>query len=472
MDTNKLRQKILDLAIHGKLVPQDPNDEPASVLLERIKTERVSKNPSDKRHYENITENVPFEIPESWEWLNLKSIGEVVTGSTPSKDHTEYYGGVFPFYKPSDLEQGINTIGASDSLTEDGYAVSRQIKKDSILVTCIGATIGKTGLIRLDGSCNQQINAIIPSNIVIPKYLYYNCISSYFQNEIKNRASATTLPILNKNKFLEILLPIPPINEQKRIVAKIEQLFNLIDVLESNQNDLESFVKQAKTKILDLAICGKLVSQDPNDEPASELLKRINPNLSESCYNPHYENAPFEIPESWLWITVSTVADVARGGSPRPIKQYITDSPDGVNWIKIGDAENGGKYIDSTKEKILKEGVRHSRYVKEGDFLLTNSMSYGKPYILRTNGCIHDGWLVISPHENTFDKDYLYYLLSSRFAYTQFLDKASGAVVSNLNKDKVSESVFPLPPLNEQKRIVAKIEQLFSTLDTITTLLK
>ena len=174
---------------------------------------------------------------------------------------------------------------------------------------------------------------------------------------------------------------------------------------------------------------------------------------------------PFEVPEGWCWCRLDEVADVARGGSPRPIKQYLTDSPDGVNWIKIGDTTEGSKYIEKTVEKIIPEGVRHSRMVKEGDFLLTNSMSFGKPFILKTNGCIHDGWLVISPFEGSFDKDYLYYLLSSGFAYDQFSDKASGAVVSNLNKDKVAESLFPLPPFEEQKKIVCQIESIMNFID-------
>ena len=171
------------------------------------------------------------------------------------------------------------------------------------------------------------------------------------------------------------------------------------------------------------------------------------------------------MPEGWCWCRLDEVADVARGGSPRPIKQYLTDSPDGVNWIKIGDTTEGSKYIEKTVEKIIPEGVRHSRMVKEGDFLLTNSMSFGKPFILKTNGCIHDGWLVISPFEGSFDKDYLYYLLSSGFAYDQFSDKASGAVVSNLNKDKVAESLFPLPPFEEQKKIVCQIESIMNFID-------
>ena len=173
---------------------------------------------------------------------------------------------------------------------------------------------------------------------------------------------------------------------------------------------------------------------------------------------------PFEIPESWAWVTLSEVCEVARGGSPRPIKDYLTTNKDGVNWIKIGDTDKDGKYINSTKEKIIPEGVHRSRFVHKGDFLLTNSMSFGRPYILNIlniDGCIHDGWLVISPFANTYVTEFLYFLLSSSFAYDQFADAASGGVVSNLNSDKVANSYFPLPPEREQRRIINELNNWF-----------
>ena len=233
--------------------------------------------------------------------------------------------------------------------------------------------------------------------------------------------------------------------------------------------------KKLRQKILDLAIRGKLVPQDPNDEPASVLLERIRAEKeqlikegkikrskkSAATDKSHYENVPFEIPESWAWVTLSEVCEVARGGSPRPIKDYLTTNEDGVNWIKIGDTDKDGKYINSTKEKIIPEGVHRSRFVHKGDFLLTNSMSFGRPYILNIDGCIHDGWLVISPFANTYVTEFLYFLLSSSFAYDQFADAASGGVVSNLNSDKVANSYFPLPPEREQRRIINELNNWF-----------
>ena len=184
-------------------------------------------------------------------------------------------------------------------------------------------------------------------------------------------------------------------------------------------------------------------------------------------YNTPYEkignevvplDVPFEIPDSWEWVRLGDICTIARGGSPRPIQQYLTTDPNGINWIKIGDSDKGGKYINSTKERIIPAGVSKSRMVYAGDFLLTNSMSFGRPYILNVDGCIHDGWLVLSDYKSAFDRDYLYHMLSSSFAYYQFCDVVSGAVVKNLNSDKVAAALFPLPPLAEQRRIVLAIE--------------
>ena len=249
--------------------------------------------------------------------------------------------------------------------------------------------------------------------------------------------------------------------------------------------------KQLKNSILQWAIQGKLVPQDPNDEPASVLLekirqekerlikeKKIKRDKNASIIyrgedNSYYEKMlatgevkcideeiPFDVPNGWEWCRICHVAEIARGGSPRPIKEYLTDATDGINWIKIGDTEKDSKYITSVKERIKQSGVSKSRMVHKGDFLLTNSMSFGRPYITQVDGCIHDGWLVISLIEQSYRQDFFYYLLSSGYAYSQFAKRVAGAVVQNLNSEKVAISLFPLPPYKEQNRIVQKIKDL------------
>ncbi|MBU9919063.1 MAG: restriction endonuclease subunit S [Fusobacteriaceae bacterium] len=173
----------------------------------------------------------------------------------------------------------------------------------------------------------------------------------------------------------------------------------------------------------------------------------------------------YKIPDSWVWTTLNELFLIERGGSPRPIQQFLTAEANGINWIKIGDTELGQKYIETTKEKIKPEGLKKSRLVVDGDFILSNSMSFGRPYIVKTTGAIHDGWLVFRDVDNNLDKDFFYYLLSSSYVYQQFSRNASGSTVRNLNIDIVKQTNISLPPLNEQKRIVTKIEKLFSNLD-------
>jgi type I restriction enzyme, S subunit len=166
----------------------------------------------------------------------------------------------------------------------------------------------------------------------------------------------------------------------------------------------------------------------------------------------------------WSETTIGAIARIARGGSPRPIQKYLTKNPDGINWIKIGDATKSGKYIFETEEKIIPAGVARSRLVTDGDFLLSNSMSFGRPYILKTTGCIHDGWLVLTPDLKRVYQDFLYHLLGAPQVYAQFDRLAAGSTVRNLNTSLVSTVRIPLPPLDEQKRIVAVLDEAFEGL--------
>ena len=459
MDTKKLRQKILDLAIHGKLVPQDPNDEPASVLLERIRAEKErlvkegkikkskSSRTTDTPHYENV----PFEVPSSWEWTTLGELFTLQAGKNiTAKDISDKEGSEhrFPCYGGNGLR---------------GYVCSYNRNGRFPLIGRQGALCGNINL--ADGLFYATEHAVVVETYCETDVDW--AVHTLTHLNLNQYATSTAQPGLSVSTINEVLIPLPPIEEQRRIVSCLNKWFALIDPIEHGKVDLQTTIKQAKSKILDLAIHGKLVPQAPADEPASELLKRINPDAEITCDNGQYGKVTFEIPYNWCWQRLGDINDIARGGSPRPIKDYLTDDEDGVNWIKIGDTSKDEKYINSVKEKIRVEGVKKSRMVHKGDFLLTNSMSFGRPYILNVDGCIHDGWLVISPKGNAYNADFLYYLLSSTFAYDQFAEVASGGVVTNLNSDKVADTMFPLPPLPEQYRIVAKIEELFTSLDNI-----
>ncbi len=375
------------------------------------------------------------------------------------------------------------------------------LQKDDILFARTGGTVGKSFLVKDVPYPSIYAGYLIRtrySRYLSSQYMKYFMESQLYWEQLRNGTIATAQPNCNGKTLAKMILPIPPFNEQVRITEKLNHVLEHVEKYGASQeklNNLNTHIKELlKKAILQDAIQGHLVPQEPNDEPASILLQRIKEEklrlvkegrlrkkdvvdsiIFKGDDNRYYEKVngdtkciddeiPFDIPESWRWIRLSNISIVARGGSPRPIKEYITESSNGVNWIKIGDSEKGGKYINKCAEKIKPEGVSKSRLVKPGDFLLTNSMSFGRPYITNVEGCIHDGWLVISQFIPVYNTDFLFFLLSSPFAYGQFSGKTAGAVVQNLNKDKVADSFFPLPPIQEQKRIVAIMERLIKEL--------
>ena len=249
-------------------------------------------------------------------------------------------------------------------------------------------------------------------------------------------------------------------------------------------NDIKA-LKALKNKILSLAMQGKLVKQNENDEPASVLLEKIRleketllkqGKLKKEKPLPQInaDEVPYELPNSWQWVRLGEVFIIERGSSPRPISQYVTDDINGINWIKIGDAAKGSKYITHTKEKITQDGAAKSRFVEIGDLIFSNSMSYGRPYILKINGCIHDGWNVLRPiyikNNNTIisiNQNFIYYAIASTLLQNQIRFEANGGIVENIKSDNLKQVYFPLPPLAEQERIVVKIEEIFAIIDEV-----
>jgi type I restriction enzyme S subunit len=230
------------------------------------------------------------ELPEGWKWKKISELGEIVTGTTPSKKNPEFYGEEYPFYKPTDLEAGENVIKSTDGLSNLGIKKSRYAPEFSTLVTCIGATIGKTGFIKKGGGFNQQINAIIPNSSVVSKYVYYQAIAPKFQEQIKENASATTLPILNKGRFEILEMVVCNKSEQQRIVSEIESRLSVCDKIEESIATALQQAEALRQSILKKAFEGKLVPQNPNDEPASVLLERIKAEREKNKKKPKASN--------------------------------------------------------------------------------------------------------------------------------------------------------------------------------------
>ena len=439
----------------------------------------------------SLADEVPFDIPDSWEWVrlgNISSYAETKQKVNATSADPSIWG-----LDLEDIEKGgrlleHKTVGERKAVGDKTVFV-----KGDILYSKLRPYLLKILVAPDDGICTPEIVPFRVYGGINPNYIVNYLKSPYVDNLINSITYGVKMPRVGTETMTSLLVPIPPLEEQLRIVEKIDEVASAVsayDVAYQKTEALNStFPEALKMSILQEAVQGKLVPQDPTDESAEALLERIRAEKQrlikegkikkdkhESIIfrrdNSHYEKLdgvacciddelPFEIPESWEWVRLGSVLEIARGGSPRPIQQYLTTEPDGINWIKIGDTDKGGKYIYKTKEKIRPEGVTKSRMVHSGDFLLTNSMSFGRPYILKTDGCIHDGWLVLSNRFDCYSVDFLYYILSSPFAYYQFCESVSGAVVKNLNSDKVSNALFPLPPLNEQRRIVQRIEELF-----------
>ena len=444
----------------------------------------------------SLADEVPFDIPDSWEWVRIRSLGEIVRGSGIKRNETVQQG--LPCVRYGELYTTYQTsfTSAVSFIAPDLYEKCKHFSYGDVLMTLTGENkpdIAKAvAYLGTEPIAASGDLAFWTRHGMNPLFLSYIMASPYIIARKVALATGDIIVHISGDKLGTILLPVPPLAEQERIVACIQEAELVIENYAIKATALQklqdSFPEALKKSILQEAVQGKLVPQDPSDEPAEALLERIRAEKQrlikegkikkdkhESVIfrrdNSHYEKLDgverciddellFEIPDSWEWVRLGTVLEIARGGSPRPIQQYLTTEPDGINWIKIGDTDKGGKYIYKTKEKIRPEGVAKSRLVHSGDFLLTNSMSFGRPYILKSDGCIHDGWLVLSNRFECYSVDFLYYILSSPFAYYQFCDSVSGAVVKNLNSDKVANALFPLPPLSEQKRIVQRIEEL------------
>ena len=418
-----------------------------------------------KSHY---PKEGPWELPEGWAWCRLDELGEVITGTTPSKGDTSNYGNDYPFYKPTDLENGINTTLAGDNLSAEGYEKARKLPINSVLVTCIGATIGKTGLIRRAGSCNQQINAVIPLPFVVPEYLYYCCVSGYGQDAIISNASATTLPILNKSRFSELLFPLPPIQEQQRILEAINHYMAIIEGVDDKRIKLIKLSDASKTKILDLAIHGKLVPQDHSDEPAIELLKRINPNFKPSD-NLHYEG---DLPNGWQAVNLGQVVDIVSGTSYP--KSDIVSSGEGIRILRGGNIQNG-------RILLFDDDVYVQRYLANE----RNALRYGDIVIVASTGShelIGKAAQVDTSYSNTqigaflriirpkvFElADYLSIIFQSGYYKNHIRDVAKGTNINNIKSAYLTDFIVPIPPLEEQRRILQRINALFVIVDQIT----
>ena len=462
MDTKKLRQKILDLAIRGKLVPQDPNDEPASVLLERIRAEkerlikegkikRSKKSTSDTPHYGN---DVPFEVPEGWEWTTINDIcSKIGSGSTPRGSNYAEEG--IPFFRSQNVFNDGLVYDDIKYISEEVHEnmIGTEVRAKDLLLNITGGSLGRCAIVPDEfqkGNVSQHV-CILRTIIVLPAYLHLFIISDYFAaTMILSGSGREGLP---KYSLETMQFPLPPIEEQKRIVAAVNKWFALIDTLETAKEDLQTSITLAKSKILDLAIHGKLVPQDPNDEPAIELLKRINPKFT-PCDNGHDTN---KLPSGWEKAKIKETCQIIMGSSP---------SGENINSNENGVEFHQGKLFFTDLYLTTSSTYTNSvtKLASENSILLCVRAPVGIVNISPRSVCIGRGLCAIVPQDE-MNLMFLFYAIQTLKSY--FEENATGTTFKAIGGDTVRECFIPLPPYNEQLRIVAKIEEIFAVLDEI-----
>ena len=475
MDTKKLRQKILNLAIHGKLVPQDPNDEPASVLLERIRAEKerlvkegkIKKSKaaktSDTPHYGNM----PFEVPEGWVWCKLDDIVSFGGGKTPSMDNKEYWDNGKHLWVTSKDMKCSHITNSLMKITEKALEGMTLYKKGTLLVVTRSGILRHTlplSILEKPATVNQDLKAISPHIQELSEYLYVIIKANEHIILKEYHKDGTTVDSIDFDKFRCLPIPLAPIAEQKRIIATAKNWFSLIDQIEQGTADLQTTIKQTKSKILDLAIHGKLVPQDPNDEPAIELLKRINPDFT-PCDNGHYT---FEIPKSWMWCKLGDIAQSNIGLTYKPTD--ITD-----NGIPVYRSNNiRDRKIDKSDLVRVNAPILEKQFLNIGDLLICarngSRRLIGKCAIIEEldEATSFGAFMAVCRSEYN---QWIFNLLNTIY-FDRYLDDSNSTAINQITQRMLLALPIPLPPLAEQQRIVQKIEELFSVLDNIQNALE
>jgi type I restriction enzyme S subunit len=411
------------------------------------------------------------QLPKDWKLIKLGEVGKIETGTTPSKSNSAFYGRDIPFFKPSDLQQGVNTILASDNLSKLGFEHTRKLPKNSILVTCIGATIGKTGLIKVEGTSNQQINSIIPNEFHNPKFVFYQVISNNFQNRIKSNASSTTLPILNKSKFQQLDFITTNLKSQENIVSKIEELFSELDKSIENLRTAQQQLKSYRQAVLKWAFDGKLTEEwrkkngtggrIPPGAPAERSRVRV-PSSSQE------ENG--ELPDRWEKVQIKEVAETYGGyafksGEFKNVGKYQV--------LRMGNIRPGilrydesPVFLDSIDDNVLKRSL-----LKLNDVVITQTgtrkkRDYGFTSVIsKENLLLNQRIAAIRFKEHYLPKFFLYYSWTNDFKDQFFANETGNVGQGNVGMNAVTQTLVPYCSFQEQKITVELIESRLSVTD-------
>ena len=493
MTAQDLKNSILQLAVQGKLMPQNPADEPASELIKRITDERtrriaVGTLVMDKKHTaEPITvDDILYDLPDNWKWARFADIVVFNSGKTPQRQNTNYWSnGKFPWVSIADMQADSITTTTKERVSETAFdeCFSGNISPAGTMIMSFKLTIGKVSILGMDAVHNEAIISIYPTapvddSRILQKWLFKIMPLVAATGNSKNAIKGKTL---NATSISNLMVPVPPLAEQERIVAKIEELLPLVAKYDEAEQKLSTLnadcPEMLRKSILQQAVQGKLTERDSSDEPAAELLKRIRAEKAkliaegkikkEKPLPPITEDdCPFEIPDEWEWVRLTDVGEVSRGRSKhRPRNDAILYRNGKYPLVQTGDVARSGGLITSCSSFYNDVGLAQSRMWPEGTLCLTIAANIADVGILNFDACFPDsvvGFNAFSPI--TSNKYFLYMLM----AYKAILDSlATRSAQKNINLDTIASLAYPLPPLAEQQRIVARVEELLAMCDAL-----
>jgi len=481
MKAQDLKNSILQLAIQGKLVPQDANDEPAEVLYAKIQDEKQKLIKEGKikkdKHLPPITDDeIPFEIPSTWKWVRLGDCATVYTGNSIPED--------VKLRKYTGISEGYDYIGTKDVNFDKTINYENGVKipysepkfklayKNSILMCIEGGSAGRKIAILDRTVCfGNKLCSISP--IKISEIYILNILQSAYFRAIFNDNATGIIGGVSVNKFQELIIPLPPLTEQKRIVAKIEELEPLVKQYDKAETELsvlnDSFPEQLQKSILQYAIQGKLVPQDTNDEPAEVLYAKIQAEKQKLIKEGKIkkdkplppitdDEVPFEIPSTWKWVRLGDICKLERGKSKHRPRNDPKLFGGKYPFIQTGDVAKAQKYITSYNNTYSEMGLKQSVLFHKGTLCITIAANIGDVGILKIDACFPDSIVGLSIYNANVDVELIYfYFLYIKSSLEAF---APSTAQKNINLEILNKILFPLPPLAEQKRIVAKVTEL------------
>jgi type I restriction enzyme S subunit len=475
LNTEDLKNKILQLAVQGKLVEHDPNDEPASVLLKKIQKEkeRIVKEKKSRKSkpLPPITEDeIPFEIPEGWEWVRLGESALVIMGQSPSsKTYNEENNGL-PFY------QGKSNFGVMYPIPTKWCSNPKKIAIKGDILISVRAPVGPTNLANEDCCIGRGLSAIRP--LCETKSSYFLYAIRALEKTLADNAVGSTFVAIKLDDLNNLLIPLPPLSEQKRIIEKVDELFAIIEHLDSNKDDLLETINNTRNKILQSAVQGKLAPQDPTDEPTSKLLEKIKEEKERLIKEKKIKKSkplppitedeiPFELPDGWEWVRLGNLLLKLTDGTHKT-PPYTAS---GVPFISVKDISNGK--IDFSDTKFISQKT-HEKLFKRcnpefGDLLLTKVGTTGIPVRVDTDieFSLFVSVALLKFNNQFISNRYLMHLINSPFIKEKSEENTRGVGNKNLVLRDIANFAIPLPPLNEQKRIAEKVDILIALCDEL-----